>query len=92
MTESRMWILYWQKRKSANEDFVVYAGDEVTFICNARNAYDVAVEYLTKLAADSPEGAFADFLCWNCNLSQSMRHLLRHTELLRNAVNQGKNS
>lgn len=37
--------------------FVIYAGDEVTFICNARNAYDVVVEYLTKLAADSPEGA-----------------------------------
>ena len=37
--------------------FVIYAGDEITFICNARNAYDVAKEYLTKLAADSPEGA-----------------------------------
>ena len=36
--------------------FVIYAGDEITFICNARNAYDVAKEYLTKLAADSPEG------------------------------------
>ena len=37
--------------------FVIYAGDEITFICNARNAYDVAKEYLTKLAEDSPEGA-----------------------------------
>ena len=37
--------------------FVIYAGDEVTFICNARNAYGVAKEYLTKLAAESPAEA-----------------------------------
>ena len=33
--------------------FVVAAGDEITFVCNARNAYQVAVEYLKKLAEDS---------------------------------------
>lgn len=37
--------------------FIVYAGDEVTFICNARQAYDVAKEYLTELYKSSPEGA-----------------------------------
>ncbi len=36
--------LYGKKRR-----FVVYAGDEITFICNARDAYRIAVEYLTKL-------------------------------------------
>lgn len=45
------------EKERSERRFVVYAGDEVTFICNARNDYDVAVEYLTKLAADSPEGA-----------------------------------
>lgn len=39
-----------QKRR-----FVIYAGDEVNFICNARHAYDVAVEYLTKLAENEGE-------------------------------------
>ena len=37
--------------------FVVYAGDEVTFICNARDAYALAKEYLEKLAEGSPGGA-----------------------------------
>ena len=35
--------------------FVVYAGDEVTFICNARDAYGVAKEYLKRLAESSPQ-------------------------------------
>lgn len=39
-----------QKRR-----FVIYAGDEVNFICNARYAYDVAVEYLTRLAENEEE-------------------------------------
>ena len=33
--------------------FVVHAGDEITFICNARDAYDIMRLYLEKL----PEGA-----------------------------------
>ena len=41
-----------QKRR-----FVVYAGDEITFICNARNACDVAVRYLEKLSENEPEDA-----------------------------------
>ena len=41
-----------QKRR-----FVVYAGDEITFICNARNAYDVAVRYLEKLSEEEPADA-----------------------------------
>lgn len=41
-----------QKRR-----FVVYAGDEITFICNARNAYGVAVRYLEKLAEKEPADA-----------------------------------
>lgn len=44
------------KRKNGKRRFVIYAGDEVTFICNARNAYDVAVEYLTRLAEDAEDG------------------------------------
>lgn len=40
-----------------NRRFVVYAGDEVTFICNARDAYQVAKEYLEKLAESSPKGS-----------------------------------
>lgn len=44
-----------QKEKSQRR-FVVYAGDEVTIICNARNAYDLAVGYLTGLADSAPEG------------------------------------
>ncbi len=43
------------EKKNGKRRFVIYAGDEVTFICNARNAYDVAVEYLTKLAEASEE-------------------------------------
>ena len=43
------------EKENGKRRFVIYAGDEVTFICNARNAYDVAVEYLTKLAEDSEE-------------------------------------
>lgn len=43
------------EKENTKRRFVIYAGDEVTFICNARNAYDVAVEYLTKLAEDSEE-------------------------------------
>ena len=39
-----------QKRR-----FVIYAGDEVNFICNARHAYDVAVEYLTQLAQNEDD-------------------------------------
>lgn len=31
--------------------FVVYAGDDMTFICNARDAYDVVMEYFRGLAA-----------------------------------------
>lgn len=46
-----------EKRANGRRRFVVYAGDEVTFICNARNAYDVAREYLTRLAEESPQGA-----------------------------------
>ncbi len=42
----------YQKRR-----FVVYAGDEITFLCNARNAYDVAVKYLEKLSKDEPADA-----------------------------------
>lgn len=45
-----------EQKENGRRRFVVYAGDEVTFICNARNAYDVAVEYLTKLAEEAPEG------------------------------------
>ena len=44
------------EKKNGKRRFVIYAGDEVTFICNARNAYDVAVEYLTKLAESPAEG------------------------------------
>lgn len=46
-----------EKRANGRRRFVVYAGDEVTFICNARNAYDVAREYLTRLAEESSQGA-----------------------------------
>lgn len=45
------------EKENGKRRFVIYAGDEVTFICNARNAYDIAVEYLTKLAEDSEEGS-----------------------------------
>lgn len=45
------------EKENEKRRFVIYAGDEVTFICNARNAYDVAVEYLTKLAEDSDKEA-----------------------------------
>lgn len=45
------------EKENEKRRFVIYAGDEVTFICNARNAYDVAVEYLTKLAESSEEEA-----------------------------------
>ena len=45
------------EKENGKRRFVIYAGDEVTFICNARNAYDVAVEYLTKLAESSEEEA-----------------------------------
>ena len=44
------------EKENGKRRFVIYAGDEVTFICNARNAYDVAVEYLTKLAESPAEG------------------------------------
>lgn len=33
--------------------FVIYAGDEVTFICNARNAYKVVKKYLSGLAGSA---------------------------------------
>lgn len=46
-----------QTRDRTDRRFIVYAGDEVTFICNAGNAYDVALEYLRSLAADSPADA-----------------------------------
>lgn len=41
-----------EKKKKGNRRFVVYAGDEITFICNARYAYEIATEYLKKLAGD----------------------------------------
>ncbi len=41
-----------QKRR-----FAIYAGDEITFICNARAAYAVAVEYLKKLSEGEPADA-----------------------------------
>lgn len=44
-------------KENEKRRFVIYAGDEITFICNARNAYDVAVEYLTKLEESSAEGS-----------------------------------
>ncbi len=44
------------EKENGKRRFVIYAGDEVTFICNARNAYDVAMEYLTKLAESPAEG------------------------------------
>lgn len=37
-------------KKHQNRRFVVYAGDEITFVCNARYAYEVATDYLKKLA------------------------------------------
>lgn len=37
--------------------FVIYAGDEVTFICNARDAYRVAKKYLAGLAESGNERA-----------------------------------
>lgn len=37
--------------------FIVYAGDEITFICNARSAYKVAKKYLSGLAESAKEGA-----------------------------------
>lgn len=46
-----------EKKKISKRRFVVYAGDEITFICNARSAFAVAAEYLKKLADESPEGA-----------------------------------
>ena len=39
-------------RKKKKHRFVVYAGDEITFICNARDAYDIMRLYLEHL----PEG------------------------------------
>lgn len=45
------------EKEVQNRRFVVYAGDEITFICNARYAYDIAKEYLEKLPADKPEDA-----------------------------------
>ncbi len=35
--------------------FVIYAGDEINFICNARDAYDLAIVYLNNL----PQGCSA---------------------------------
>lgn len=46
-----------EKTPNQKRRFVVYAGDEITFICNARNAYDVAVRYLEKLAENEPKDA-----------------------------------
>ncbi len=45
-----------KKDGSKERRFVVYAGDEVTFICNARNAYRIAKNYLKKLEASNTEG------------------------------------
>lgn len=45
-----------KKKEHMRRRFIVYAGDEVTFICNARNAYHVALEYLKKLGDESPDG------------------------------------
>lgn len=36
-------------KEEDNRRFVIYAGDEITFICNARHAYDVACAYLEGL-------------------------------------------
>ena len=36
-------------KKEDKRRFVIYAGDEITFICNARHAYDAACEYLEGL-------------------------------------------
>lgn len=36
--------------------FIVYAGDEITFICNARSAYKVAKKYLSGLAESAKDG------------------------------------
>ncbi len=46
-----------KKTKYDKRRFVIYAGDEITFICNARNAYKVAVSYLEKLAENEPADA-----------------------------------
>lgn len=51
-----------EKKEVSKYRFVIHAGDEITLICNARNAYDVAVNYLTSLAEDSP----ADVLRTSC--------------------------
>lgn len=40
-------------KEKQNRRFAVHAGDEITFICNARYAYEVALEYLKKLATDN---------------------------------------
>lgn len=44
-----------EAKKGKRRRIVVYAGDEITFICNAREAYKVAKEYLTRLAESSDE-------------------------------------
>lgn len=45
-----------EEKEKKDRRFLIYAGDETTFICNAENAYEVAVKYLQQLAAtSSPE-------------------------------------
>ena len=38
-----------EQKQEDKRRFVIYAGDEITFICNARHAYDVACTYLENL-------------------------------------------
>lgn len=45
-----------KERSKHGRRFIVYAGDEITFICNARDAYDVAAEYLEKLSESGGQG------------------------------------
>ncbi len=46
-----------KERSKHGRRFIVYAGDEITFICNARDAYDVATEYLRKLSESGGQDA-----------------------------------
>lgn len=41
-----------QNKKEDKRRFVIYAGDEITFICNARHAYDIACSYLEQLYSE----------------------------------------
>lgn len=46
-----------KKHSRHGRRFIVYAGDEITFICNARDAYNVATEYLQKLSESGGQDA-----------------------------------